>query len=79
LQTLLVACDTRSTALLLTRRAHPAHTAAQAATEVFVGGLSFDATEADLEATFSVAGDIAEARARHARAVARAHAVPQLY
>lgn len=35
----------------------------QAATEVFVGGLSFDATEEDLQATFSVAGDIAEARA----------------
>jgi hypothetical protein len=31
---------------------------------VFIGGLSFDATEADLEATFSVAGDIAEARTR---------------
>ena len=40
---------------------------AQAATEVFVGGLAFDATEADLEATFSVAGEIAEARARAAR------------
>jgi len=34
--------------------------ATQAATEVFVGGLSFEATEEDVTATFSVAGDIAE-------------------
>ena len=37
--------------------------ARQAATEVFVGGLAVEATEEDLHATLSVAGDIAEVRA----------------
>ena len=42
---------------------------------MFVGGLAVEATEEDLQATFSVAGDIAEVRALALRcAVASADA-----
>ena len=46
--------------------AEPVSAEQRALTEVFVGGLDPDTKEADLEATFSAAGELAEARGRRA-------------